>query len=120
MFSRFFIEHPIFATVVSLVIVIAGGVSMVLLPVEQYPRITPVQVTVQAKYPGADSQTLADSVEQQDTELGLEVAQRAARGRLRHGEALGRAGEIPEARRGQENLQLTERVTHATSTSRRR
>jgi multidrug efflux pump len=62
MFSRFFIEHPIFATVVSLVIVIAGGVSMVLLPVEQYPRITPVQVTVQAKYPGADSQTLADSV----------------------------------------------------------
>jgi len=62
MFSRFFIEHPIFATVVSLVIVIAGGVSMVLLPVEQYPRITPVQVTVQANYPGADSQTLADSV----------------------------------------------------------
>jgi multidrug efflux pump len=62
MFSRFFIEHPIFATVVSLVIVIAGGVSMVLLPVEQYPTITPVQVTVQAKYPGADSQTLADSV----------------------------------------------------------
>ncbi|MRR37185.1 efflux RND transporter permease subunit, partial [bacterium] len=37
MFSRFFIEHPIFATVVSLVIVIAGGVSMFLLPVEQYP-----------------------------------------------------------------------------------
>ena len=62
MFSRFFIEHPIFATVVSLVIVIAGGVSMVLLPVEQYPTITPVQVTVSATYPGADSQTVADSV----------------------------------------------------------
>src|SRR5512136_2454946 len=55
MFSRFFIEHPIFATVVSLVIVIAGGVSMFLLPVEQYPTITPVQVTVSATYPGADS-----------------------------------------------------------------
>jgi multidrug efflux pump len=62
MFSRFFIEHPIFATVVSLVIVIAGGVSMFLLPVEQYPTITPVQVTVSATYPGADSQTVADSV----------------------------------------------------------
>src|SRR5512137_3214088 len=62
MFSRFFIEHPIFATVVSLVIVIAGGVAMVLLPVEQYPTITPVQVTVSATYPGADSQTVAESV----------------------------------------------------------
>src|SRR5512136_48916 len=62
MFSRFFIEHPIFATVVSLVIVIAGGVSMFLLPVEQYPTITPVQVTVSATYPGADSQTVAESV----------------------------------------------------------
>lgn len=62
MFSRFFIEHPIFATVVSVLIVIAGGVSMFLLPVEQYPTITPVQVTVSANYPGADSQTLADSV----------------------------------------------------------
>jgi multidrug efflux pump len=62
MFSRFFIEHPIFATVVSLVIVITGSVSMLLLPVEQYPTITPVQVTVNASYPGADSQTVADSV----------------------------------------------------------
>lgn len=62
MFSRFFIQHPIFATVVSLVIVITGGVSMLLLPVEQYPNITPVQITVNASYPGADSQTVADSV----------------------------------------------------------
>ena len=52
MFSRFFIEHPIFATVVALMIVIAGIVSMVLLPIEQYPTITPVQVTVSATYPG--------------------------------------------------------------------
>ena len=62
MFSRFFIEHPIFATVVSLVIVIVGSVSMLMLPVEQYPTITPVQITVNASYPGADSQTVADSV----------------------------------------------------------
>src|SRR4030042_3127773 len=62
MFSRFFIERPIFATVISVIICLAGLVSMTALPVEQYPRITPVQVTVSATYPGADSQTLADSV----------------------------------------------------------
>jgi multidrug efflux pump len=62
MFSRFFIERPIFATVVSVIICLAGLVAMTALPVEQYPPITPVQVTVSATYPGADSQTLADAV----------------------------------------------------------
>jgi multidrug efflux pump len=62
MFSRFFIERPIFAAVVAVIISIAGLVSMYLLPVQQYPTITPVQVTVSATYPGADSKTLADSV----------------------------------------------------------
>ena len=62
MFSRFFIERPIFATVVAIIICLAGLVSMTALSVEQYPTITPVQVTVSATYPGADSQTLADSV----------------------------------------------------------
>jgi len=62
MFSRFFIERPIFAAVVAIIIALAGGVSMLLLPVAQYPTITPVQVTVSATYPGADSKTLADSV----------------------------------------------------------
>lgn len=62
MFSRFFIERPIFATVVSLIIVIAGLVSMKALPVAQYPNITPVQVTVTATYPGADSKTVAEAV----------------------------------------------------------
>ena len=62
MFSRFFIERPIFAAVVSILLVLAGLVSMRVLPVEQYPAITPVQVTVSATYPGADSKTLADSV----------------------------------------------------------
>jgi multidrug efflux pump len=62
MFSRFFIERPIFAAVVAIIIVIAGLVAMTALPVQQYPTITPVQVTVQATYPGADSKTLADSV----------------------------------------------------------
>src|SRR5215510_4070043 len=62
MFSKFFIEHPIFATVVSLIIVIAGLVCMKALPVEQYPSITPVQIQVTTTYPGADAKTVGDSV----------------------------------------------------------
>ncbi|MBF0552874.1 MAG: efflux RND transporter permease subunit, partial [Deltaproteobacteria bacterium] len=62
MFSKFFIERPIFATVISIVFCLAGLVAMTALPVEQYPTITPVQITVSATYPGADSQTVADSV----------------------------------------------------------
>ena len=62
MFSKFFIQRPIFATVVSLIIVIAGLVAIKVLPVAQYPEITPVQVMVSASYPGADSKTVADSV----------------------------------------------------------
>jgi multidrug efflux pump len=62
MFSRFFIERPIFAAVVAILISLAGAVAMVSLPIQQYPNITPVQVTVTATYPGADSKTVADSV----------------------------------------------------------
>ncbi|MGC9193908.1 MAG: efflux RND transporter permease subunit [Syntrophobacteraceae bacterium] len=62
MFSKFFIERPIFATVISLIIVIAGLVSIKVLPVAQYPSITPVQIQVTTTYPGADSKTVADSV----------------------------------------------------------
>jgi multidrug efflux pump len=62
MFSRFFIERPIFAAVVAIIFVLAGAVSINFLAVEQYPTITPVQITVSATYPGADSKTLADSV----------------------------------------------------------
>ncbi len=62
MFSKFFIERPIFATVVSLIIVIAGLMAMKSLPVAQYPTITPVQIQVTTTYPGADSKTVGDSV----------------------------------------------------------
>jgi multidrug efflux pump len=62
MFSKFFIERPIFATVISIILCLAGLVAMRMLPIEQYPSITPVQVSVQTNYPGADSQTVADSV----------------------------------------------------------
>jgi multidrug efflux pump len=62
MFSKFFIERPIFATVISLIIVIAGLVCMKALPVEQYPSITPVSIQVTTTYPGADAKTVGDSV----------------------------------------------------------
>lgn len=46
MFSRFFIERPVFAAVLSIILCLAGAVCMLNLPVEQYPSITPVQVSV--------------------------------------------------------------------------
>ena len=62
MFAHFFIDRPIFAMVVSLIIVIAGGVAMFSLPIAQYPDIAPVQVQVTATYPGADADTVAQNV----------------------------------------------------------
>src|SRR6478609_9629158 len=61
-FSRFFIERPIFASVVSIVILIAGLVSATVLPVSQYPEIAPPTVTISASYPGASAETLAKTV----------------------------------------------------------
>ncbi|MGL5949278.1 MAG: efflux RND transporter permease subunit [Aeromonas sp.] len=69
MFSKFFIERPIFASVISIIIVLAGLAAMRSLPVEQYPQITPPVVSVTAFYPGATpeaiSQTVAAPLEQQ-------------------------------------------------------
>ena len=62
MFSKFFIERPIFATVLSLVIVIAGLVSMKALPIEQYPNIVSPEIQITAVYPGATADVLADTV----------------------------------------------------------
>src|SRR4051794_13331957 len=60
--SRFFVDRPIFAWVISIVITLLGGVSVYTLPVAQYPEITPPTVTVTCTYPGADSRVVADSV----------------------------------------------------------
>ena len=60
MFSRFFIYRPIFASVVSIVIVLAGGISIPFLPVEQTPNITPPTVDVTASYPGASATVIAE------------------------------------------------------------
>lgn len=62
MFSTFFINRPIFATVLSILIVIAGLVSLIGLPIEEYPTITPPTVVVRASYPGANASTIADLV----------------------------------------------------------
>ena len=62
MFSKFFIDRPIFATVISLIIVLAGLVSMKVLPVEQYPDIVPTEIQISATYPGATAEVLADTV----------------------------------------------------------
>ena len=62
MFSKFFINRPIFATVVSIIIVIAGAMAIKGLPIEEYPKLTPPQISVSATYTGADAQTIADSV----------------------------------------------------------
>ena len=62
MFSKFFINRPIFSTVISLVILLAGLVSMKALSVEQYPDIVPTEIQVTAVYPGATAEVLADTV----------------------------------------------------------
>jgi len=62
MFSRFFIYRPIFAAVVSIVIVIIGLITIPLLPIEQTPDITPPTVTVGTSYPGASAEVIAETV----------------------------------------------------------
>ncbi len=62
MFSRFFIDRPIFAGVVSMVIVIAGAITVPFLPIEQYPDITPPTVVISTQYPGANAQVVANTV----------------------------------------------------------
>ena len=61
-FAHFFISRPIFAIVLSLVLLILGGLAYSTLPVASYPEIAPPTVVVTATYPGADPQTLADTV----------------------------------------------------------
>src|SRR5262245_37496156 len=62
MFSRFFIDRPIFATVLSIVIVLVGAVAIVTLPIAQYPEVVPPTIQVSALYPGANAKVVADTV----------------------------------------------------------
>src|SRR5690554_3245402 len=62
--AKFFIDRPIFAWVIAIIIMIAGAISLVSLPVQQYPSIAPPEIRISANYPGASAQTLEDSVTQ--------------------------------------------------------
>lgn len=62
--SRFFIHRPIFAWVIAILIMLVGVLAINGLPIEQYPKIAPPQVTVRATYPGADAETVENSVTQ--------------------------------------------------------
>lgn len=62
MISRFFIARPIFATVLSLLIIVAGGTALRGLPIAAYPNLSPPTISVSAVYPGADAETIASTV----------------------------------------------------------
>jgi hydrophobic/amphiphilic exporter-1 (mainly G- bacteria), HAE1 family len=62
MFAKFFIEHPVLANVIAFVIILLGGVAVFLLPVSEYPPITPPTVQVSTTYPGASAKTLVETV----------------------------------------------------------
>ncbi len=62
MFSKFFIERPVFAAVVSIIITLAGILGLNNLGVEEYPNLTPPQISVNALYPGADASTISNTV----------------------------------------------------------
>jgi multidrug efflux pump len=62
--ARFFIDRPIFAWVIAIIIMLAGGISITQLPIARYPTIAPPTVTINATYPGASAQAVQDSVTQ--------------------------------------------------------
>src|SRR3954470_18768913 len=62
--SRFFIDRPVFAWVIAIVTMLAGGIAALSLPIEQYPDIAPPSISIAAVYPGADAQSLQNSVTQ--------------------------------------------------------
>ncbi|MBB3221112.1 efflux RND transporter permease subunit [Pseudoduganella umbonata] len=62
--AKFFIQRPIFAIVISLLIMLAGGIALFKMPVEQYPPVSPPSVQIQATFPGASAETMANTVVQ--------------------------------------------------------
>ena len=62
--SRFFIDRPIFAWVIAIVVILVGLVSIRNLPVAQFPNVAPPTVSISATFPGADAQTLENTVTQ--------------------------------------------------------
>ncbi len=94
MISRFFIDRPVFAIVLSVVFVLAGGVAVFSLPMAQYPEVTPPTVLVSAIYPGANAmtvrKTVAEPIEAQVSGVEAHIDRR---------DAPSSSGECPESRR---------------------
>ena len=61
-FSHFFIERPVFATVLSAIVTIAGAIALLSLPISEYPEIVPPTVTIKATFPGASAEVIAETV----------------------------------------------------------
>ena len=61
-FPKFFVDKPIFAVVLSVIIFVAGLISIFMLPISEYPEVTPPSVVVRAQYPGANPKVIAETV----------------------------------------------------------
>src|SRR5262249_41815422 len=62
MISKFFIERPVLANVLAILMIVIGGVALIRLPVSQYPDVVPPTVQVTTRYPGASARTVIDTV----------------------------------------------------------
>ena len=62
MMSKFFIEHPVLANVLAIVLVLIGAICIFRLPIAQYPNIVPPTIQVSTRYPGASAQTVIDTI----------------------------------------------------------
>ena len=60
--SRFFLDRPVFAWVIAIAMMLAGGLAIYNLPISQYPPIAPPSISIRAMYPGASAETVEDSV----------------------------------------------------------
>lgn len=69
MFSQYFIRRPVFASVLSLLFIITGGIAVWQLPVTEYPEVVPPTVVVTANYPGANPQVIAETVAEINVEI---------------------------------------------------
>ncbi len=61
-FGHFFVDRPIFAAVLSIILIVVGGIALIGLPIAQYPEIAPPTISIQATYPGANAETIAETV----------------------------------------------------------
>jgi len=64
MLSKFFLERPVFAWVIAIIIMLVGGLAIYSLPISQYPPIAPPSIYIQSNYPGASAETVENSVTQ--------------------------------------------------------